>query len=95
MKFAPVNDDASRSYGYAPGARGIVVVEIEPGSKADQSGIREGDLLKEVNHRPVETEKQYLKIMETVAKGETVSATLPAGKCQLYCCEIDSMIHWK
>ena len=70
MKFAVVGDDAARPYGYAPGARGIVVVNIEPGSKADQSGIREGDLLKEVNHRPVETDKQYLKAMETVAKGE-------------------------
>ena len=70
MEFSAVSDDAARPYGYAPGARGIVVVNVEPGSKADQSGIREGDLLKEVNHRPVETEKQYLKIMETVAKGE-------------------------
>jgi len=70
MDFAAVGDDAARPYGYGPGARGLVVVNIEPGSKADQSGIREGDLLKEVNHRPVETEKQYLKIMESVAKGE-------------------------
>ncbi len=70
MKFASINDEAARPYGYGPNARGIVVVEIEPGSKADQSGIREGDLLKEVNHRPVETEKQYLKAMETVSKGE-------------------------
>ena len=70
MKFASVGDDAARPYGYASDARGIVVVDIEPGSKADQSGIREGDLLKEVNHRPVETQKQYLKIMEGVAKGE-------------------------
>ena len=70
MEFAAVGDDAARPYGYGPDARGLVVVNIEPGSKADQSGIREGDLLKEVNHRPVETEKQYSKLMESVAKGE-------------------------
>ena len=70
MKFAAINDEAARPYGYGPNARGIVVVDIEPGSKADQSGIREGDLLREVNHRPVETVKQYLEAMKSVSKGE-------------------------
>ena len=70
MKFALTTDEAARPYGYGSGAQGIVVVEIEPGSKADQAGIQEGDLLKEVNHRPVKSKKQYLKIMETVDKGE-------------------------
>ncbi|SMC79850.1 serine protease Do [Desulfocicer vacuolatum DSM 3385] len=70
MKFAAVGDDAARPYGYNSSARGIVVVDIEPGSKADQSGIREGDLLKEVNHRPVKNRKQYFKVMESIAKGE-------------------------
>ncbi len=70
MRFASTTDEAARPYGYDSKVKGIVVVEIEPGSKADQAGIREGDLLKEVNHRPIETQKQYLKAMETVGKGE-------------------------
>jgi len=79
MKLAAVGDSASEQYGYGPGAKGIVVVDVESGSKADQSGIQNGDLLKEINHRQIRTVKQYHEIMKNIDKGEAFELLFRRG----------------
>jgi serine protease Do len=35
------------------GTKGVVVTEVDPGSPAASAGLQEGDVIQEVNHRPV------------------------------------------
>ncbi len=41
------------------GDSGVVISEVEPGGAADRAGLRQGDLVKEVNRRPVENLTEF------------------------------------
>ena len=38
---------------------GVVVTEVASGSKAAESGLRRGDVIQEVNRKPVENKEQF------------------------------------
>ncbi|MDZ7266374.1 MAG: Do family serine endopeptidase [candidate division KSB1 bacterium] len=42
---------------------GVVVIEVEPGSAADEEGIRPGDIIKEVDRKPVRTVAEYRQVL--------------------------------
>ena len=56
-------ENASR-YGYEQNEKGLLVVDVKPGSKADRAGVRKGDLIKETNRVPVDALKNFQKEME-------------------------------
>jgi len=56
-------ENASR-YGYEQNEKGLLVVDVKPGSKADHAGVRKGDLIKETNRVPVDALKNFQKEME-------------------------------
>jgi serine protease Do len=48
--------------------KGIIVLEVEPGSVAQQKGIKAGDIITEIDQQPVGTPKQFrqaLKVADT------------------------------
>lgn len=53
-------------------AEGVVVLDIEPDSKADQSGVEKGDIIKEINHKTVKNLDDYNKIINGIKQGETI-----------------------
>ena len=53
-------------------ATGIVVVRVDSGSKADNAGIRAGDLILEVNHGIVESVNQFKKLLNENNKGDKI-----------------------
>ncbi len=58
--------------GLAAGERGIVITKIRPGSVAEEAGLKEGDLILEVNRKPVPNLKAYEKAASKVGKDEAV-----------------------
>ena len=55
LQVTELTPESARRLGYAEDEKGVLVVDVQPGSKADQAGIQQGDLLKEVNRNPVDT----------------------------------------
>lgn len=45
---------------------GVIVVNVESGSKGDEAGIQMGDIIKEINHRIIETVNDYTAAMEKI-----------------------------
>ena len=52
---------------------GVIVTEIQSGSKGEGADIRVGDIIKEINRRPIETVSDYQKILDQVDSGESVN----------------------
>ncbi|HIE65556.1 MAG TPA: Do family serine endopeptidase [Nitrospiria bacterium] len=54
------------------GKKGAIIMKVEPGSTAEAEGLREGDLIKEVNRRTINTAEDFSKAMKNIKKGEAV-----------------------
>jgi len=51
---------------------GVIVVDVEPGSKSEEAGILQGDAIKEINHNPVKNLKGFKNILEEIKNGELI-----------------------
>ncbi|MGD8962180.1 MAG: DegQ family serine endoprotease [Desulfobacterales bacterium] len=53
IRIAELTPEMAKRYGHSETEKGVLVVGVESGSKAAEAGIRQGDLVKEVNRQPV------------------------------------------
>ena len=53
IQIAEMTPEMARRYGHSETEKGVLVVGVASGSKAAEAGIRQGDLVKEVNRKPV------------------------------------------
>ena len=79
LGFQALDSSNAEQLGYAKDVRGLVVTEIKPDGKAAASGIRQGDLLTEVNHVQVTTLDDYAATLAKVKKGATVQLLFRRG----------------
>jgi serine protease Do len=55
IQIAEITPELARRFGHSETEKGVVVVGVKPGSKAEEAGVQQGDLVKEVNRKPVTT----------------------------------------
>jgi serine protease Do len=67
-----LNDELASRYGVKPSERGVVVVRVKPGSTAEELGVREGDMIVEVNRQAVTSVKAYERIASKLPKDHSV-----------------------
>jgi serine protease Do len=67
-----LNEELASRYGLKPSERGVVIVRVKPGSTAEEMGVREGDMVMEVNRKPVTSIKSYERAVSGLAKDQTV-----------------------
>jgi serine protease Do len=63
---------------------GVVVLNVTAGSPADDAGIQTGDLIKELNHKPVKDLKDYNNAMGKIAKGKPILFLIKRGGQTFY-----------
>jgi serine protease Do len=54
-------------------AAGVIVIDVQNGSQADEAGIRVGDIIKEINRQTIESVKDYNEALKKVPKDGAVS----------------------
>jgi len=59
---------------------GIMVVNVVPGGKGGQAGVLMGDVIKEINHKQIRTEKDYRKALDSVSKGDALQFVILRNK---------------
>jgi len=59
-------------FGLGTNERGVVIAKVRQGSMAEESGLKEGDLMLEVNRQPTTTLKAYERATSKLGKGQAV-----------------------
>jgi serine protease Do len=67
-----INSELAGRYGFKSSERGIVVVRVKPGSQAEEAGVREGDLVLELNRKSVSSIKSYEHVAANLPKDQAV-----------------------
>jgi serine protease Do len=62
-----LTDDLAKQFGLV-GQKGVLVIDVEPGSPAAMAGIQPGSLIQEVNRKPVENVKEFKEAVDAAAK---------------------------
>jgi serine protease Do len=52
--------------------KGVLVSKVETGSAAQEQGLREGDLIKELNRQPVSSADEFKSALSQIKKGDSV-----------------------
>jgi serine protease Do len=65
-------------------ADGVVVTAVEPGSAADEAGIRRGDVILEVDRKPIRNLEEYRKSIAGIRKGKGVLFLVRRGESTLF-----------
>jgi serine protease Do len=65
-------------------ADGVVVSAVDPGGVADEAGIRRGDVILEVDRKPVRTIDEYKKAVAGIRKGKGVLLLVRRGESTLF-----------
>ena len=66
-----LSEEMAQTYGLKSGA-GVVVTDVAPGTVAEAAGIKEGDLILEVNRRRTATVDDFKKAVAALKPGEAV-----------------------
>ena len=67
-----LNEELAARYGIKPNERGVVIVRVKPGSTAEEMGVREGDIVLEVNRKAISSIKSYERAVSGLSKDQAV-----------------------
>ncbi|MBN1276415.1 MAG: Do family serine endopeptidase [Deltaproteobacteria bacterium] len=76
LQLAALTADLARRTGYSEDERGVIVMDVAQESKAEKAGIRQGDLIKEINHVTVSDLNDYKSQIDKIMKGDTVKVLI-------------------
>ena len=71
LRLQDLSEDVAARLGYA-GEDGVVVAQVEPGSRAQMAGIEPGSVVTEVNRKPVKNVKEFKDALNDGTRNNTV-----------------------
>jgi serine protease Do len=79
IRIAEVTPETAQRFGHSETEKGVLVVGVEPGSIAAEAGVRQGDLVKEINRTPVTSVSQLRSEVEKADKFQLLVKRPNAG----------------
>ncbi|MEK7678992.1 MAG: PDZ domain-containing protein, partial [Deltaproteobacteria bacterium] len=79
----PLTPDMARRFCTAD-TEGLIVSAIWPDSPASNSGVLRGDIIKEIDRRPVTSVKDFLKALSAVEKKDSILFLIIRGNNTIY-----------
>ncbi len=76
--------DIAESLGLSKEIKGVVVSGVEPSSSADDAGLRRGDVIVEVNRKPVEDMAAYRKALKNAGTGKSLLLLVRRGENTIF-----------
>jgi serine protease Do len=72
LEVRELTDDLASRYGLKSSERGVVITRVKPGSTAEETGVREGDIVVEINRKAVTSLRTYERIVSGLPKDQAV-----------------------
>lgn len=63
---------------------GVVITQVEPGSPAANAGLQRGDVIREVNRKPIKNAKDFTQKIEESKSGGAILLLVQRGENSLY-----------
>ena len=80
MDVFELSRDMARQLGLGPDERGVVIARIEPGSPAQRAGLRRGDVIEEIERKPVNSLQDFKYILSRIKTEEILLFINRGGK---------------
>ncbi|MBI5100565.1 MAG: DegQ family serine endoprotease [Nitrospirae bacterium] len=84
MSVMDLTKEIARQLGLHREDKGVVVIRVEPGSSAEEAGIRKGDVLQEINKKKIEKLDDYNKVTAEIQPGDTILLFVNRGGKKFY-----------
>jgi serine protease Do len=78
IKVQRITPEAARRLGLSS-TKGVLVLEVQPGSPADSIGLEPADVIREVNQRPVNNGSDFERAMRQGRRGERILLLVQRG----------------
>jgi serine protease Do len=83
LTVQPVTPEIAQSLGLER-ADGLVITDVRAGSAADEAGLRAGDVIAQINRRPVKNLAEYNREVARNEKGKSVLFLVRRGQSSLF-----------
>jgi serine protease Do len=72
VEVADLDSQARREYGIPQRIRGALVAKVDPDSKAGEAGLRPGEVIMEINRRPVRSADDAVELTRRIRSGRVL-----------------------
>ncbi len=83
LSMQNLTPDIAQQLGYQ-NERGVVITDVTSGSPADEAGLQQGDLIKEVNRVAVRTVQEVNRIIKSLRGGDSIALLVRRGENTFY-----------
>ena len=80
VQLASIDGEQRAKFGIDPDVDGVVVVQVEPGSTADEAGLRPGDVIISVGNQSVESPKHVVESIRAAASDDKEHLLMLIGR---------------
>jgi len=67
LSVQTLTPEIAQARGYAERVKGVIVTDVEPGSRADEAGLEVDDVILDVNRKPVRTEEEFAEAIREIS----------------------------
>ncbi|MDX9817945.1 MAG: DegQ family serine endoprotease [Desulfococcus multivorans] len=72
LELRTLDPETAQRFGFESDAKGVLVTDVASGGKAENAGVRQGDLIIEINREPVSSIAEFQSLMGKIKKGEAI-----------------------
>jgi serine protease Do len=79
-----LNQGLAQRLGLEKDVNGVVVMDVTPGSHAARAGLTQGDVISEINRKPVRSQEDFMKVVSNLKENSPALVFIHRGQGALY-----------
>jgi serine protease Do len=79
LSVQTLTPELAEQFDWTRDEKGVLITGVEPGSAAEDGGLRRGDLIKEMDQKPVQTVDEYRRQLKKAKQGDSILFLVKRG----------------